>query len=213
MAASGGAASRRSLWLWTALTAGLGVAFLLDGPVMEAVRPLQGSQLYDVVNSTIRWVGTSRFEFAVLAMLVVLGAAFSRRLLRAGLWTLAAFAVSQMTAFVVKTIVHRPRPWVTAAPPEHWIDYARMHELQSFPSADSTSVFAIAATLACFFPRTRLPLLLIAVLVAAERVVLGDHYPSDVWGGAMLGLAVSEWVTRLARRGRGASAETLSSAS
>ena len=50
----------------------------------------------------------------------------------------------------------------------------------------------------------RLPLLLVASLVAVERVLLYKHHPSDVWAGAILGLAISAVLAGLRRRGRSA---------
>ncbi len=60
---------------------------------------------------------------------------------------------------------------------------------------------AIALLVGYFLPKTRLPLLIVAAMVAAERVMLGAHHPSDVWAGAMLGLLPREvLIARLRRR-------------
>jgi membrane-associated phospholipid phosphatase len=52
-----------------------------------------------------------------------------------------------------------------------------------------------------FLPKARLPLLIVALIVAAERVLLAAHHPSDVWAGAMLGLLTSQLlIGRIGRR-------------
>ena len=191
-------------WLWLGL--GLGLMFVLDHAVLNAVAPLQGSRLIAIVTATIRWIGTDRFEFAALAGTALVGVVVSRRLTWAGLWGMAALALSDALALAIKVIVHRPRPWVTADLPQRWPDYRHLDAFHSFPSEDSASAFAIAATVGCFFPRARVPLLLVAALVAAERVLLYAHHPSDVWAGAILGLAVSELLALVRNRGRSGAA-------
>ena len=43
--------------------------------------------------------------------------------------------------------------------------------------------------LALFLPRLRIGCYALATMLAISRVVVGAHYPSDVLGGAMLGIA------------------------
>jgi undecaprenyl-diphosphatase len=63
----------------------------------------------------------------------------------------------------------------------------------SFPSGHAASAVAAAVTLARLWPNGRLVLWLLAVLVAVSRIYVGVHYPLDVLGGAVLGLACA-WV-------------------
>jgi undecaprenyl-diphosphatase len=56
------------------------------------------------------------------------------------------------------------------------------------------NAFAIATVLALCFPPTALALTLLAASIGASRVVLGLHYPSDVWAGAALGTLVGACV-------------------
>jgi undecaprenyl-diphosphatase len=44
--------------------------------------------------------------------------------------------------------------------------------------------------LALFFPFLAPALALLAVAIGASRVVLGLHFPSDVWAGAALGTLI-----------------------
>jgi undecaprenyl-diphosphatase len=51
------------------------------------------------------------------------------------------------------------------------------------------TVFATATALAFMAPRLGSWLFVLAVLIAASRVITGAHYPSDVIAGAALGFA------------------------
>lgn len=73
----------------------------------------------------------------------------------------------------------------------------------SFPSGHAAGAFAFAAFVALRVPRWGALALLFAALVAASRVVLGVHYPSDVVAGALLGAAVGGLFARLPVRGAG----------
>lgn len=196
-----GIAFGRSLLLWAALAVALVVAFVLDGPVMGAVAPLQGSSLADFLKNTVRWLGIGYLQVAVLLVLIAAGALLRPRALEAGVWGLLSFATAGVVATVLKVLVHRPRPW-TEASPAGWSDLLHNSDLHSFPSGESTTTFAVAVALGSWYPGWRVPLLLVASAVAAARVLVGSHHPSDVVAGALLGVAVAQLVRRLADRTR-----------
>ncbi len=57
----------------------------------------------------------------------------------------------------------------------------------SFPSGYTLHAVSFGIVAANSFPVLTLPLILFAVLVAMSRVILGLHYPTDVFAGAALG--------------------------
>jgi membrane-associated phospholipid phosphatase len=96
--------------------------------------------------------------------------------------------------FAVKVAIGRQRPLIEEHPP-----LATAPTKLSFPSAHATSSIAAATALGRVEPRTRLPLLTLAGLICVGRPYLGMHYPSDVLGGAMLGLALGTFAPGLGR--------------
>lgn len=61
----------------------------------------------------------------------------------------------------------------------------------SFPSGHTLHAVGIVVVLFYFAPWAALGLLPIVLLIMTSRVVLGLHYPSDIFVGAGLGIALA----------------------
>ena len=96
---------------------------------------------------------------------------------------------------VVKHLVARVRPF--SALGLELRDPVVNPESYSFPSGHSCASFLGAWLLGARYPRWRWPLLVVAALVAASRVQLGAHYPSDVAAGAVFGLGLGAILQRV----------------
>jgi undecaprenyl-diphosphatase len=77
----------------------------------------------------------------------------------------------------------------------------------SFPSGHAASTFGAAVSVSRMWPQTRALWWALAVLIGYSRIYLGHHYPLDVIGGALLGVAIAFWV--LGGRHRATYANTL----
>jgi decaprenylphosphoryl-5-phosphoribose phosphatase len=86
--------------------------------------------------------------------------------------------------YAVKLVVRRPRPVLEGLPP-----LGRAPSSLSFPSAHTASSFACATAMTRIAPEAAV-LFLLAAAIAASRPYLGMHYPSDVLGGIVLGVAL-----------------------
>lgn len=105
----------------------------------------------------------------------------------------AAVLLADAEATLIKHFVRRHRPF------EHQIGPSeRTH---SFPSGHAATAFAGAAVLAHFAPRLRIPLYVLACLIAYSRLYNGVHYPTDVLAGALLGTLTALLLLRAGRRG------------
>ena len=124
--------------------------------------------------------------------LILMGGRHGRRI---GVRTLAAMWLANAVAQgPLKRAFGRERPIHSIH--DHILVGKRTMD-QSFPSGHSASSFAAATSLALAYPRTAPLLLMAALSVGFSRVYLGHHYPSDVAGGMILGIAMGTAATRL----------------
>ncbi|MEI6144714.1 MAG: phosphatase PAP2 family protein, partial [Candidatus Berkelbacteria bacterium] len=94
---------------------------------------------------------------------------------------------SAFTSFILYLLWQRPRPFVTYA--SSVTQLGGYTTTYSFPSAQTYLAFAVAiAILLSGHKKLGVSMLIIAILIGAARVATGLHYPSDVLGGALIGI-------------------------
>ena len=125
------------------------------------------------------------------AALAVLARRLRRLWLQDAAWLAAlAFVCAGAVEFTLKHLVGRPRPDAAMAT-AGLLGPSFAADIDSFPSGHATSVFAVAAVFATYYPRLRWPLYGLAAAIALGRVYLERHYLSDIIAGAALGLTVA----------------------
>lgn len=95
-----------------------------------------------------------------------------------------------LIANIAKGIIGRARPKLfdTAGPLDFNL-FSFTPDYASFPSGHATNIFALATVLSMLWPRGRVLLYTLAVWIGASRVLIGQHYFTDVVAGALLGTA------------------------
>jgi undecaprenyl-diphosphatase len=116
---------------------------------------------------------------------------------RPWLWTRVGVAIlaAESSSGALKAWLERDRPPLSDPDPEPLVELPVTH---SFPSGHATVAFASATVLALAVPRLRVPLYVLAALIAFSRVYVGVHYPFDVLAGAVLGVGLAIALRKLA---------------
>jgi undecaprenyl-diphosphatase len=96
-----------------------------------------------------------------------------------------AIALPGLAVTVLKRLIGRVRP--SDSGPFAYFPWSWRPEYASLPSGHSTTAFAAAVAIATLWPRTRVPLLIFAVVIALSRVVITAHFVSDVIAAAFVG--------------------------
>jgi membrane-associated phospholipid phosphatase len=193
--------------LWSLLIAAIIAALMIwvDAAAMRAVAMLPAR--VNTVFNEITDFGRGAWPLVPLGTLLVVTSVLSSPRLghlsrgvlaavavRLG-YMFAAIALTGLADSVLKRLIGRIRPsefGPFAFDPISWrSDYA------SFPSGHTTNVFATLVAVGLIFPRARPLLWIYALLIAASRVIVSAHYPSDVLAGAAFGafgaILVRDW--------------------
>ena len=96
-------------------------------------------------------------------------------------------ASDQLAAKVLKPIFKRARPSVVVADAHKLFGVRHSY---AFPSVHAVNFTVPIPILATVFPAAAVPYAVIASLVCFSRIYVGDHWPSDVLGGIVLGLGL-----------------------
>jgi undecaprenyl-diphosphatase len=168
----------------------------LDLRILEKINSPgdHGDNTWRFVSKSALYIGAA----TPVAMIVTGFANHDDKLKLEGYETGVSLIIAGTSQYILKGIVKRDRPFVTypnlITPKTHETDY-------SFPSGHASFVFADAMSLSLSFPKWYViaPSFAYATTVGYSRLYLGVHYPSDVLGGAVLGVA-SSYLTWHAQR-------------
>jgi undecaprenyl-diphosphatase len=134
------------------------------------------------------WIGEGTHLVAASVGLLAIGWFFSKAAVKAaGIQTLLAHGLAALVVNGLKHLIGRPRPKF-AHSGEWQLAPSWASGLDSFPSGHSAATFAVATVLAKRFPAVGPLCLGIAAFVALSRVLRGSHFPTDVFGGAVVGV-------------------------
>jgi undecaprenyl-diphosphatase len=95
---------------------------------------------------------------------------------------------------ISSAIWDRQRPYLTHHIAHPWIS---SHD-PSFPSDHASATFAIAFAVLAFDAVGGAIFLCLAIVISVGRLFIGAHYPGDIGGGLLVGLAAALVIARLA---------------
>ena len=161
---------------------------------LQFLTALQGlhTPARDAVMLFFTRLGNAGFVWIALAAILLL----FRRTRKAGL-AMAIALVSYLVAgdFILKPLFARPRPCDVNTAVTILVKRPHGH---SFPSGHTASAFAAAFALWRQDRKLGSPALILAVFIAFTRLYLYVHFPTDILGGVVLGLALGALASLLA---------------
>jgi len=191
----------------------VGLAF--DGLSVQRARALPRAVYF--VGDWLSYFGKSQWELVPAGVVVLV--------LLSGRWKIvpplvrAAWAeIGALAAYIFLAIagsgilVNIVKQFIGRGRPPTFDEYGALvlrpfefaYNFQSFPSGHATTAGALIAIGFLVIPRWRLGLLLLGLGIAASRVVVAAHYPSDILAGLIFGYAFSLWLAgRFAAAGWG----------
>ncbi len=95
---------------------------------------------------------------------------------------IARFGITE----IIRFFYHRPRPFLTLQAHQLLTDSA-----WSFPSGHATFFFAMATAIYFYNKKWGIGFFIATILITVSRVIAGIHYPSDIIGGALIGIVAS----------------------
>lgn len=136
------------------------------------------------VTDVVGWPARGIMELGTTsaALAVALAAAVLTRWWRAPVAVLAAWSLAWIVTRWAKVTIERPRP-----DRDLWRDDTGGW---GYPSGHTSTAFALATVVAALLPRRwRWAPFAVAAVVGLARMNVAVHYPMDVVGGALVGLA------------------------
>ncbi len=126
-------------------------------------------------------LGDGLFWYSLMAMLPLL---FGLEALRASLHMLLTGLVCLVVYKLLKQSTSRPRPFLASSAIFRTVPPLDQY---SFPSGHTLHAVAFSVVVLAWYPQLFWLVVPFTALVAASRLVLGLHYPSDVLAGAAIG--------------------------
>ncbi|MDO7253695.1 phosphatase PAP2 family protein [Helicobacter cappadocius] len=152
------------------------------------------------VESNLTWNQWMKFlsnigdsKTVIVVSFVVMLWMFWKRKIMLGIWFIGSIAISMIILKILKEMIARPRPNI-----ENWLSNASGF---SYPSGHSLSIsiFCLLVFLFIWSSETKvffkffsgILAVLLIFSIMYSRIYLGVHYPSDVFGGFLLGLTLA----------------------
>ncbi len=101
--------------------------------------------------------------------------------------------VNLFVASILKSDFERERPYQILEAKK----LINAEDNSSFPSRHAELAFAFSTIMIFFYRRFGLLLILISAIIGIGRIYVGIHYPSDVVGGALIGILLSIFILKL----------------
>lgn len=178
------------------------ITMILDVKLLYLFNNFAGkSQIFD--NLIVFLASYLQYILVAVFLVLLYFAAYSRREKFYLFWTTAISIVIARGVIteIIRFFYHRPRPFLAFSVSKLLSNGWFYSDIEwSFPSGHSAFFFAMATAIYLYNKKWGNWFFIAAILMNVSRIVAGVHYPSDILGGAVVGIAVGYLVVYFAKK-------------
>lgn len=148
--------------------------------------------LQSIRNPILDWIlvfFTRLGDVGIIWIIICVVLLLMRKYRKVGFIGLLALLIGAIiTDLTLKGWIARERPFTYLSEErlKEVLIIQKLHSL-SFPSGHTTSSFAVGLTLSYYLKQYRIPILLLASIIAFSRMYLYVHFPTDILAGIIVG--------------------------
>ena len=180
------------------------LAFVYDDEIFNYIDKTFTNSQSNTISQYSDIYGEELFIVPSIALTYGIGAiAKDTRLKNMSLATLQSFIFAEVASAGIKVLTCRERPDANSQQPtansQSWLGPFATFESTSFVSGHSTRAFALATTVAGFYPEKKwigIVSYSLATMTSLGRVISKEHWTSDVIVGAALGYFIGRGVVK-----------------
>lgn len=173
------------------------LAFVYDDEIFNYIDKTFTNSQSNTISQYSDIYGEELFIVPSIALTYGIGAiAKDTRLKNMSLATLQSFIFAEVASAGIKVLTCRERPDANS---QSWLGPFATFESTSFVSGHSTRAFALATTVAGFYPEKKwigIVSYSLATMTSVGRVISKEHWTSDVIVGAALGYFIGRGVVK-----------------
>ena len=189
--------SKKILYI-KALVLAIGIIFIglvlwkFDFDILFFIRDYIRNPIMNSIVAFYTTLGDDGIIWIILGVVLLI----PKKTRKCGIMVLAALLVMLVANnLILKNIVARPRPYATY--PELVEDIANLIHVPksySFPSGHTVSAMAAAFTIFSQHKKLGIAAIVAGVLMGLSRLYVGVHFPTDVFGGIIVGALIALFV-------------------
>lgn len=182
--------AKRNAYLKALLVAVIATAFGLllwkfDFEILFFIKDHVRNSFLDVIVPFYTNLGDDGIIWIAVGLIMLI----PKKTRKCGIMVLAALLVMLVVNnIILKNLIARPRPCATY--PE-LVELVHIPTSYSFPSGHTVSAMAVAFTILTQHKKLGIVAVIMAFLMALSRLYVGVHFPTDVYGGIIVGAAIA----------------------
>ena len=182
--------AKRNAYLKSILIAVIATAFGLllwkfDFEILFFIKDHVRNSFLDVIVPFYTNLGDDGIIWIAVGLIMLI----PKKTRKCGIMVLAALLVMLVVNnIILKNLIARPRPCATY--PE-LVELVHIPTSYSFPSGHTVSAMAVAFTILTQHKKLGIVAVIMAFLMGLSRLYVGVHFPTDVYGGIIVGAAIA----------------------